>query len=265
MYSDAGIFDTARSSRKADIIGLARTLIADPHWPNKAREGRVDEIRTCIACTQSCVGHIYLGLGVGCIYNPVTGREREWAELNPAANKKKVVVIGGGPAGMEAARVAAERGHTVVLFEKARRLGGQVNLVMRTPDREIFEEIILFFERQLARLGVDVRLESEASEALVIAEAPDTVLVATGSTPFRPDVLGLEQPHVLTARDVLHGNANIGRRVVVIDTLGRAEGTDNRGVSRPTMAAALSSLPGLNSSGAICRHQLGTICSNVSC
>ena len=192
---------------KADLIGMARTLIADPHWPNKAREGRVDEIRTCIACTQSCVGHIYVGLGVGCIYNPVTGREREWSELNPAASKKKVVVVGGGPAGMEAARTAAERGHDVVLFEKAKRLGGQVNLVMRTPEREVFEEIIVFFERQLERLDVDLRLATEADEAQVIAEAPDTVLVATGSTPFLPDVLGLEQSHVITARDVLAGNA----------------------------------------------------------
>ncbi|MSP67610.1 MAG: FAD-dependent oxidoreductase [Alphaproteobacteria bacterium] len=208
---------------KADIIGLARALIADPHWPNKAREGRTAEIRTCIACTQSCVGHFYLGMGVGCIYNPVTGREGEWAELPRATTKKKVVVVGGGPAGLEAARIAAERGHRVVLFEQARRLGGQVNLVIRTPAREIFEEIILFFERQMAQLKVDVRLGREAGPEEILAEAPDAVIVATGSTAFRPELLGADQRHVLTSREVLQGNAPIGQRVLVIDTQGRPE------------------------------------------
>ena len=209
---------------KADIIGLARALIADAHWPNKVREGRVDDVRTCIACTQSCVGHIYVGIGVGCIYNPVTGREAEWAELPPAVTKKKVVVVGGGPAGLEAARIAAERGHRVVLFEQGRRLGGQVNLVMRTPARETFEQIILYFERQLAKLAVDVRLQFQAGPRDILAETPDAVVVATGSTPFRPDILGVDHAHVLTSRQVLEGDAEIGRRVVVVDTLGRAEG-----------------------------------------
>ena len=206
-----------------DIIGLARALIADPHWPNKARDGRADDIRTCIACTQSCVGHFYVGMGVGCIYNPVTGREGGWADLPAAENRKKVVVVGGGPAGMEAARIAAERGHDVVLFERGRRLGGQVNLIVRTPGRETFEEIILFFERQLAKLGVDVRPRTEATTDNILAEAPDAVVVATGSTPFRPEVIGVEQRHVLTSSDVLLGNAEIGERVLVVDTLGRAE------------------------------------------
>jgi 2,4-dienoyl-CoA reductase-like NADH-dependent reductase (Old Yellow Enzyme family) len=208
---------------KADIIGLARALIADPHWPNKAREGRIEDLRTCIACTQSCVGHIYVGMGVGCIYNPVTGREREWAELPPAETKQKVVIVGGGPAGMEAARIAARRGHEVVLFEKDRRLGGQINLVMRTPARESFEEIILYFERQLAKLAVDLRLGREAGVQEILAEAPDAVLIATGSTPFRPQIIGVEQAHVLTAREVLQGNAEIGDSIVVVDTIGRAE------------------------------------------
>ena len=208
---------------KADIIGMARVLIADPHWPNKAREGRADDIRTCIACTQSCVGHVDLGMGVGCIYNPVTGRELEWSELPPLQAKKKVVVVGGGPAGCEAARIAAERGHEVVLFEKGQRLGGQVNLVMRTPARGIFEEIIIFFERQLGKLAVDVRLQHEVVVEDVLAETPGAVIIATGSTAFCPEVLGADQKHVLSARDVLLGNAEIGQRVLVVDTVGRAE------------------------------------------
>ncbi len=208
---------------KADIVGLARALIADPHWANKAREGRADDIRVCIACTQSCVGHIYLGMGVGCIYNPVTGREREWSELPPAETRKRVAVVGAGPAGCEAARVAAERGHDVVVFEKDGRVGGQVNLVMRTPARDIFEQIVLYFERQLGKLGVDVRLGHEAAPGDVLAENPDAIVVATGSTAFFPDVIGAGRKHVLSARDVLLGNAQIGERVLVVDTLGRAE------------------------------------------
>ncbi len=207
----------------ADLVGMVRALIADPHLPNKAREGRTGDIRTCIACTQSCVGHIYLGMGVGCIYNPVTGREGEWADLPRAQRRRKVVVVGGGPAGMECARVAAERGHRVVLFERGARLGGQVNLVMRTPARENFEEITLYFERQLAKLGVEVRLNREADAAAVLAEGADAVVIATGSTAFTPQVIGADQPHVLSARQVLQGNAHIGESVLVVDTQGRAE------------------------------------------
>ena len=209
---------------KTDIVGMARALIADPHLPNKVQAGRIDEIRTCIACTQSCVGHIYLGMGVGCIYNPVTGREGEWGNLETAKDKKKVAIIGGGPAGMEAARTCAERGHQVVLFEKDRRLGGQIQLIMRTPSRENFEEIILFFERQLERLGVEVRLDRQADVDEILSEKPEAVVVATGSSAYRPEILGTEQRHVLTSRDVIRGNAEIGQRVLVVDTLGRAEG-----------------------------------------
>ena len=154
----------------------------------------------------------------------MTGREGEWAELPPANPKRKIVVVGGGPAGAEAARVAAERGHEVVLFERARRLGGQVNLAMRTPQRGSFEEIISFFERQLAKLGVDVRLGVDADVDTVLAESPDAVVVATGSTAFRPDVIGAQASNVLSARDVIAGGNDIGERVLVVDTHGRAEG-----------------------------------------
>ncbi|MEE9199018.1 MAG: FAD-dependent oxidoreductase, partial [Dehalococcoidia bacterium] len=208
---------------KMDMVGMARALIADPHLPNKARDGRADDIRYCIACTQSCVGHIYLGMGVGCIYNPVTGREREWGEVVPASLKKKVVVVGGGPAGMEAARVAAERGHRVVLFEKGRRLGGQVNIVMKTPKRESFEEIILFFERQLPKLGVEVRTSQAAGVEEVLVEEPDAVVIATGSTPLRPAIPGADGKNVVSTWDVLMDTAEVGERVVVVDTQGRPE------------------------------------------
>ncbi|HEX5016601.1 MAG TPA: FAD-dependent oxidoreductase [Actinomycetes bacterium] len=208
---------------KADIIGMAKTLIADPHFPNKARSGRVDDIRTCIACTQSCVGHVDKGLGVGCIYNPVTGHEEQWGEVDLTSEPKKVVIVGAGPAGMETARIAATRGHQVILLERESRMGGQVNLVMKTPKRGNFEEIILWFERQLPKLGVDIRLGVEADSEAVLAENPDVVVVATGSTAFLPELDGVELPHVRTARDVLTDISQAGRNVLVFDVTGRAE------------------------------------------
>ena len=208
---------------KMDLVGMVRELIADPHLPNKAREGRTDDIRMCIACVQSCVGRYNLNLPITCIYNPVTGHEKDWADPGPAPVKKKVVVVGGGPAGMEVARVAGERGHSVVLFERAERLGGQVRLAMKTPMRESFEEIIRFGESQLAKLAVDVRLGVEATAETVLVEKGDVVVIATGSVPYIPDVPGSEGTHVITAHDVLLG-AETGAHVVMVDTQGTPPG-----------------------------------------
>lgn len=218
------VAEKALAEGKADLIGMAKTLIADPHFPNKAKEGKVDDIRQCIGCTQACVGHVEIGLGVGCIYNPVTGREEMWGDLLPAAQPKKVVIVGGGPAGMEAARTAALRGHKVILIEKGNRLGGQVNLVMKTPKRDSFEEIILWFERQLPKLGVEIRLRTEATVETVQAENADEIIVATGSNAFIPEIDGADRPHVFTARQVMEGKAQLGKSVLVFDTVGRAEG-----------------------------------------
>ncbi|WPE24335.1 FAD-dependent oxidoreductase [Shinella zoogloeoides] len=219
-----GIAEQTLASGKADIIGMAKTLIADPHFPNKAKAGRVEDIRQCIGCTQACVGHVDIGLGVGCIYNPVTGREEVWGEMESAAVPKKVVIIGGGPAGMEAARVAAERGHKVTLIDRGTRLGGQVNLVMKTPKRDSFEEIILWFERQLPKLGVEIRLKTEATVDSVLAENADEIIVATGSTAYMLELDGVDGPNVFTARAVMEGKAKLGNRVVLFDAVGRGEG-----------------------------------------
>jgi 2,4-dienoyl-CoA reductase-like NADH-dependent reductase (Old Yellow Enzyme family)/thioredoxin reductase len=206
---------------KMDLVGMVRELIADPHLPNKAKAGRVDDIRTCLACNQSCAGRQVLELPITCIYNPVTGHEKAWADLGPAPVKKKVVVVGGGPAGMEAARVAAERGHQVVLFERSERLGGQVKLVMKTPMRQSFEEIIRFGENQLPKLGVEVRLGVEASVDSILAENPQAVIVATGSEPYLPEIPGAEGRNVVSVTDVLDG-VQTGQRVVIVDTQGTA-------------------------------------------
>ena len=209
---------------KMDLVGMVRELIADPQFPNKARTGRVEDIRTCMACNQSCAGRYGLGLTITCIYNPVTGHEKIWADPGPAAAPKKVVVVGGGPAGMEAARVAAERGHQVVLFERSERLGGQVKLVMQTPMRESFEEIIRFGEKQLPKLGVDVRLGVEADAETILAESPQAVVLATGSEPYLPEIPGVKGNNVLSVDDVLKG-AETGERVVIVDTQGTPPGS----------------------------------------
>ena len=211
------------SEGKMDLVGMVRELIADPHLPNKAREGRTDDIRMCIACDQSCVGRQVLNLPITCVYNPVTGHEKEWGDPGPALVKKKVVVVGGGPAGMEAARVAAERGHSVVLFERAERLGGQVRLAMKTPMRESFEEIIRFGEKQLPKLGVDVRLGVEANVDKVLGERAQAVVVATGAVPYVPEIPGAEGKNVVSVADVLCG-APTGENVVIVDTQGTAPG-----------------------------------------
>ena len=209
-----------------DMVGMARELIADPHYPRKAREGLLDDIRPCVACNQSCKGHQAAGLPITCIFNPVAGREGEWADLVPAASSKRVLVIGGGPAGMEVARVAAERGHNVTLLERSGRLGGQVNIAASAPGRSEFGEIARYLEGQLRRLKVDVRLNTEATLDLVAREAADAVVIATGSTPHLPQIPGAEGGNVLTARQVLETDVAVGERVVVVDTQGLMQGCD---------------------------------------
>lgn len=211
---------------RMDLVGMARELIADPDLPNKARSGRVGDIRPCVACNQSCKGHQERGVPITCIYNPVSGRESDRAELASASSAKRVVVVGGGPAGMEAARVAAERGHTVTLFEKSDRLGGQINIAAAAPNRQEFGEISLFLEGQLARLGVEIRRGVKATADMVTAESPDAVVVATGSTPFRPAIPGADGGTVVTDREVFEAAAAIGERVVVIDTQGLRQACD---------------------------------------
>ncbi|MCI0887755.1 MAG: FAD-dependent oxidoreductase, partial [Chloroflexi bacterium] len=157
---------------------------------------------------------------------PVAGREGEWADLVPAASSKRVLVIGGGPAGMEVARVAAERGHNVTLLERSGRLGGQVNIAASAPGRSEFGEIARYLEGQLRRLKVDVRLNTEATLDLVAREAADAVVIATGSTPHLPQIPGAEGGNVLTARQVLETDVAVGERVVVVDTQGLMQGCD---------------------------------------
>ena len=200
---------------RADLVGFGRSLIADPELPNKARSGRLDEIRYCIACNQGCFNPLSEDKPQTCLVNAQAGAEGKRI-IQPALRKKKVMVIGGGPAGMEAARVAAMRGHEVCLYEKNETLGGQILLAALPPGREEFLTLVRYQETQIKKLGVDVHTGVEANLQDVERENPDAVVLATGAEPLVPDIKGVDRTNVVSAWDVLSGKADPGREVVII-------------------------------------------------
>jgi dimethylglycine catabolism A len=220
-------------SGAADLVGMTRALIADPELPRKARDGRLDDIRVCMGSSEGCIDRLYMGLPIGCVQNPIIGREREWGTLTPAAPAKRVLVVGGGPAGMETARIAAERGHRVTLLERADQLGGAIRLAARAPGWEAYRGVIDWLARQLAQLGVEVLLEHTATVEGVLACAPDDIVVATGATPRRPRLPGVDGSNVATVADVLAGSMAVGQRCIILDETGYTPG--------PKLADTLSS------------------------
>jgi 2,4-dienoyl-CoA reductase-like NADH-dependent reductase (Old Yellow Enzyme family)/thioredoxin reductase len=202
---------------KADFITLGRALIADPDLPKKAREARTEEIRHCLACNICHENVVVIGLPLKCTVNPEVGREREW-KITRADKIKKVLVIGGGPGGMEAARISALRGHAVTLWEKRERLGGQLNIAAVPPHKEGLKELLSYLEVQIQKSGVAVELNKEATVESVIGFAPDVVIVANGSKPMFPEISGIKEQktRVLFAEEVLNGNQEVGPTVVII-------------------------------------------------
>lgn len=219
-------------SGAADLVGMTRALIADPEMPRKAREGRLDDIRICMGSAEGCIDRLYFGMPIGCVQNPVIGREREWGTVIPAAAARRVLVVGGGPAGMEAARVLTERGHRVTILERDDHLGGALRIAARAPGWEAYATAVDWLARQLTRLKVEVQLGVTATATRVLAERPDAVVVATGADPRRPRLPGVDRPHVVSATEVLAGTAPVRGRSVILDETSYTPG--------PKVADALS-------------------------
>ncbi len=212
---------------QADMIGMVRAQICDPEIANKAKEGRLEEIRYCVADNQGCYGRVGLNQTIGCIQNPNIGfeKERGAGSIKPAPIKKKVVIVGGGPAGLRAAAVAAQRGHTVTLYEKADKLGGQVNIAALGAGREEIASVIRNEENQLKLLPVEIVLNKEATAEFVMEQVPDVVIIATGSVPKENPLPGADGPNVFNVWQALLNEKDVGKKVLFIDNDGHHQGT----------------------------------------
>jgi 2,4-dienoyl-CoA reductase-like NADH-dependent reductase (Old Yellow Enzyme family)/thioredoxin reductase len=199
----------------ADMVALGRVLIADPDWPLKAREGRPEEIRPCVGCMQGCMDRIFTGQALCCLVNAEAGLEEE-REIKPAERPKKVVVIGSGPGGMEAARVAAMAGHEVDLYEKAPRIGGQLAVAGAPPGRGEFLGLVDYYEAVLPRLGVRIHTGVEVDVGRIREMNPEALILAEGAEPVIPNIPGADRPFVISSWELLKDNPPLGKKVAVI-------------------------------------------------
>ena len=199
----------------ADLVSMARPMLADPDLVKKALEGREDEINTCIACNQACLDHTFTGKLTSCLVNPRACNETELVYA-PTTAARRLAVVGAGPAGLSYAVTAAQRGHKVTLFDAAGEVGGQFNLAKRIPGKEEFEETLRYYRRMIEVLGIELRLDTRADAAALKAEGFDEVVVATGIAPRQPDVPGIDHPKVVSYVDAIMGRREIGRRVAIM-------------------------------------------------
>ena len=202
---------------QADMCGMTRALICDPKMPNKAQNNQLDDIRACIACNQACIGHFHKGQPISCIQHPQTGREQQYGNLQAAAAPKKVMVIGGGPAGMNAALIAAQRGHRVSLYESGKQLGGQALLAQNLSRRAEFGGLITNLLQAMSKQDINIQLDTRVDMALVQAEAADVVVLATGATPYAQPIEADDSILKLHAWQYLQGTAPQGKSVLITD------------------------------------------------
>lgn len=206
--------ERAIANGQVDFIGLGRALIADADWANKAREGRSAQIRPCVGLVQDC----RRGEGLlGCAINARTGHEAVWPLTRKRAPRRRIVIAGAGPGGLEMARIAKEAGHDVTIFEQSSRTGGQLRTAAAGPTREELADFIFYLERELARLGVTVQLETTATASLILEQSPDLVVVATGATPMAPRFTFDDAAHVVNVWDLLDGRVTVPSRALVLD------------------------------------------------
>jgi len=216
--NDPVLADKILADYQADMIGITRGVIADPEFPKKAREGKVEEIRKCIACNEGCTGGHYPRLPLCCAMNVEAGREKDFV-ISPAETKKEVMIIGGGAAGLETARVAALRGHKVNLYEREDRLAPDLELAAKVPGREGFEDAVRYFTYQMDLLGVDVHLKTPVNADTVTSQGNEVVVVATGALPFVPEIPGAESGTVklFEMRQVLRDEVEVGENILIAD------------------------------------------------
>jgi 2,4-dienoyl-CoA reductase (NADPH2) len=200
---------------QADMVSMARPLLADPQWVNKARTGRRDEINTCIACNQACLDHVFVNKKASCLVNPRACAETE-LNYTPTSVPKRIAVVGAGPAGLACATVAAERGHHVTLIDAAPEIGGQFNLAKKIPGKEEFHETLRYFGKRLQLSGVEQRLGSRVDAGQLLAAGYDEIVLATGIQPRRVAFPGADHPKVVSYLDVLTGRVTVGARVAIV-------------------------------------------------
>ena len=203
------------ASGQADMVSMARPFLADSEWVNKVAQGKAEDINTCIACNQACLDHTFANKRASCLVNPRAAHETELV-FHPVKQRKKVAVVGAGPAGLSAATVAAERGHDVTLFDSSDRIGGQFNVAMQVPGKEEFAQTLRYFGRRVEATGVKLVLNRRVSREALFRDGFDEVVVATGIVPRKPRIEGIEHPKVVSYLDLLLGRVVAGERVAII-------------------------------------------------